>query len=308
MPIRRRLRNSWGDPGTQGLAGNQGFQAGVRRLWSGRQRTAAGQPAAERSACWAVRPSEAPPSHTWRGLVVVPPPIVAHQGTRRIRMHTHSEPTGARRRLWTGMWIGQWTSAGKQGITASCPVDSQRIFRLPAQSPCASQRPGSRNSLTTKRGIRGRPRRRPGAGRPGSGRHPDRWWPGSRPRAGQPAAERSAGSGCQGRARPLHLIHGGASVRCGTVAQVRRSASRMATYGDPGRRPSTNCAQRVTPRAMADDNQTDAGDVGTPELTSPRLHLRGRRRWRPAREFAAAAAALRAGSTPWRRRPVAFGT
>src|SRR5258706_3179635 len=41
----------------------------------------------------------------------------------------------------------------------------------------------------------------------------------------------------------------------------------------PGRWPSANCAQRVTPGAMADDNQTDAGDVGTPELTSPRLHL-----------------------------------
>jgi hypothetical protein len=43
---------------------------------------------------------------------------------------------------------------------------------------------------------------------------------------------------------------------------------------------------------MADDNETDAGDVGTPELTSPRLPpATGPRR--SGRD-----AALQAGSTP----------
>ena len=63
---------------------------------------------------------------------------------------------------------------------------------------------------------------------------------------------------------------------------------------------------------MADDNQTDAGDVGTPELTSPRLHLppiprvpagQGRPGGIAPRD---PAASLRAGGTPGRPRQVAF--
>ncbi len=82
--------------------------------------------------------------------------------------------------------------------------------------------------------------------------------------------------------------------------------------------PFTNCNQRVTRCALQADNQTDAGGVGTPELTS-RRHT-----WRPAGVLLARAgpaglalrqhstggfwpACCRAGSAPPRPRPVAFG-
>src|SRR5258708_22341957 len=42
------------------------------------------------------------------------------------------------RGLWIVMWTERWTSTGKQGITTACPVDSRRILRLPAQTPCAT--------------------------------------------------------------------------------------------------------------------------------------------------------------------------
>ena len=133
---------------------------------------------------------------------------------------------------------------------------------------------------------------------------------------GQPSNRHA---GLNDRARPLHLIHGGASLyslcrrcpgRSGSTFFSHNASLSPVSVPRPGRaavvpraRPghprvvrspanpggaglpaldlrhaafnnfgaSTNSAQRVTPRAMADDNETDAGDVGTPELTSPRL-------------------------------------
>jgi hypothetical protein len=150
-----------------------------------------------------------------------------------------------------------------------------------------------------------------------------------------------------GRARPLHLIHGGASSHwrsgyilprpgpvnpplrrgpgpgtgelgaIGADAPVRDHIKRAGNI--------TNCAQRVTARAMVADNKTDAGDVGTPELTSPRLH-QGPGRAQPAAQPAARAAARRSPRRPagrligrllpqaasavpaGRPSPVAFGT
>jgi hypothetical protein len=94
-----------------------------------------------------------------------------------------------------------------------------------------------------------------------------------RPRGGGPPGA-PAGPGrpaVAGPSRPLHLIHGGASshfdgCRAGNPAATRGTSG--VHWGEPV---LTNCAQRVTPCAMAGDNETDVGGVGTPELTSPRL-------------------------------------
>src|SRR5215469_6261004 len=210
MPIRGRLRNSGGDPGTQGPAGNRGS----RRVCGASGRVGSGQQPGNRqlsdrraglcdrarplhlihggasSLCrhllWRIRAlaaSACTPTASRRGAA---PPGLRSERRRSERRGKavpqgrpggepgrYSEPEGpvkggrggewgpggepGKYSLWIAMWMSKWTGAGKQGITPSCPVDSQRILRLSAQSPCASQRPGSRNSLTTERGSGGDP-------------------------------------------------------------------------------------------------------------------------------------------------------
>jgi hypothetical protein len=56
----------------------------------------------------------------------------------------------------------------------------------------------------------------------------------------------------------------------GLVAAGPRRVGAETAAGGPGDvLAETNCAQQVTPCAMADDNETDTGGVGTPELTPP---------------------------------------
>jgi hypothetical protein len=169
MPIRGRLRNSGGDPGTQGPAGNRGSrrvcgasgqvgsgqQPGNRQLSDRRAGLCdrarplhlihGGASSSFRHLLWRIRAlaaSVSTPTASRRGAA--PPGLRSERRGKAVPQGRPGEP--GKYSLWIAMWMRRWTGAGKQGITPQCPVDSQRILRLLAQSPCASRRPGSRNS------------------------------------------------------------------------------------------------------------------------------------------------------------------
>jgi hypothetical protein len=121
----------------------------------------------------------------------------------------------------------------------------------------------------------------------------------------QPGGRRRAvASGTRARSsRPLHLIPGGAFDHFGLAIDASLGPTRchFGCWAGLLRAGMTICVQPVTPRALADDNETDAGGVGTPELTSPRRHLRAGS-WPDAPAGSAAPCTRPAGS------PVAFST
>ena len=153
-------------------------------------------------------------------------------GKRSRRSHLADAVSRARRSCRRG-WLADAgrarrpvTSAGRPACASTCgqaaisrrprwisatrPVDSQKNLVITDRTPCATRRGGSRKSLTTEGGpVPGETRgARGGAGRPAISR-------GARypVAAGRRIGRRVIGSRARpGRARPLHLIHGGASA------------------------------------------------------------------------------------------------
>src|SRR5215467_6566052 len=104
-------------------------------------------------------------------------------------------------------------------ISQTRPVDGQKNLVITLRTPCAIRRRGSRKSLTTEGGpIPGETRGTwGGAGRPANPRGA-RYPVAARCRIGR----RVIGSRARlGRARPLHLIHGGASAHPAQAPRLR---------------------------------------------------------------------------------------
>jgi hypothetical protein len=155
---------------------------------------------------------------------------------------------------------GPVESGAGQGINGRCPVDDGSFCTGPGQRPCVLGRRGGRTALTTEDVLT--PEATPGGGE-------------ARETGDSPARHAASGSlvahgsratghqGCVGEARPLHLIHGGASffgaglqsAPYGTARRTRQSGCFPGRIGGKPRRPAET-AHSVTARHSGRDQDT----------------------------------------------------